>query len=284
MRAKATVHGAISIVNAIATGRGATLGTDRRVTAVAEASPGSGITVRTEKGVRSSRLIDRTVQRIIPKKTLERNRVCIGLESDVPTGYGLKTSSAISSAVALACARLFDIKTDERRILLAGVSASVETGVSVTGAYDDVCACCYGGFNVTDNRKRRLVVHRDCPGNMTAVIFIPSVKKRGNIRRLKTLGTVFGTAWDLAKDSDYWGAMTLNGLATAAALKSDPGIVTGLLEAGAVGASVSGNGPAIAAVTRQGNLSGVKGVFSGMDGRTLVARINNRRADVRGPM
>ena len=27
--------------------------------------------------------------------------------------------------------------------------------VSITGAYDDACSCYYGGFNVTDNAKKK---------------------------------------------------------------------------------------------------------------------------------
>lgn len=280
MKAKATVHGAISVVNAVATGRGATLGTEQQVAAIAEASPGRGVTLQTENGNVSSRLISKTVEKVLSKKILGKNRISIRLESDIPTGYGLKSSSAISSAVALACARLFKPKIDDQKVLLAGVYASIDTKVSMTGAYDDACACYFGGFNVTDNYKKRLVLHQNGPRNMVAVIFIPKSRKRGNAKKLKTLDMVFKKAWNLAKNTDYWNAMVLNGLATSAILDSDPRIITDLLEKGAVAASVSGNGPAIAAVARQENLSGVKKVFSEREGQTVVARINNKKAEV----
>lgn len=280
MKAKATVHGAISIVNAIATGRGATLGTEQRVTATAEAFPGRGVTLQTEKGGIGSRLVNKTVEKVLSKKILEKNRISIRLESDIPTGYGLKSSSAISSAVALACARLFKTRIDDQRILLAGADASIETKISMTGAYDDACACYFGGFNVTDNYKKRLVLHQNGPRNMVAVIFIPKSRKRGNAKKLKTLDMVFKKAWNLAKNTEYWNAMVLNGLATSAILDSDPKIITDLLEKGAVGASVSGNGPAIAAVTRQEDLSGVKKIFSEREGQTVVTGINNKKAEV----
>lgn len=281
MRAEATVHGAVSIVNAIATGKGATLGTEQYVTAVAEASPGRGVVLQTEKGQISSRLVSRTVGKILSKRTLEKNRITVRLESDIPTGYGLKSSSAISSATALACARLFKVRADDQRILLAGVDASIESKVSITGAYDDACACYFGGFNVTDNHRKRLVRHENGPRNMAAVIFIPRARRRGNVRKLKTLDRVFERAWSLARDADYWNAMVINGLATSAILNSDPRIITDLLEAGALGASVSGNGPAIAAVARRENLSGVKKVFAGIEGRTIVTKINNKKAQSR---
>jgi len=278
MKAKATVHGAVSIVNAIATGRGATLGTEQQVTATAEASPGRGITLESDGRSTSSRLISRTVKRVMPKKTLEKSRIAIRLESDIPAGYGLKSSSAISSAVALACARLLDSRIDDRRVLQAGVNASMEAGVSMTGAYDDACACYYGGFNVTDNRRKRLIRHERGPRNMAAVIFIPRGQRRGNPKRLRALETVFEKAWGLARDGDYWDAMTLNGLAASAALGTDPRIITDLLEGGAVAASVSGNGPAIAAVARGRDLARIRKVFSHGEGRTVVTGISNKKA------
>ncbi|KEQ55709.1 shikimate kinase protein, partial [Marine Group I thaumarchaeote SCGC AAA799-N04] len=47
-KAKATVHGAVSIVNAIANQKGATLGIDLKVEATVETSPGKGIVIQSE--------------------------------------------------------------------------------------------------------------------------------------------------------------------------------------------------------------------------------------------
>ena len=38
---------------------------------------------------------------MIPKKILENTRLDLDFRSNIPTGYGLKSSSAISTAVAL---------------------------------------------------------------------------------------------------------------------------------------------------------------------------------------
>ena len=132
-KAKATVQGAISLVNAIANKKGATLGIDLKVVAEIETSPGKGITIKSKNKSLSSRLINKTVEKIVPKKDLEQNKIVITLESEIPTGYGLKSSSAISSAVALVCAKVFKPKLTDQQILLAGVDASIETKVSITG-------------------------------------------------------------------------------------------------------------------------------------------------------
>ncbi len=279
-KVKATVHGAISIVNAIATGKGATLGISPKVEVIMESMPGSGISIKSDSHSLSSRLITRTIEKIVSKKQLSQTKLNLLLNSEIPTGYGLKSSSAISSAVALAATKLFEQKIDDSKILLAGVNASIETKVSVTGAYDDACACYYGGFVVTDNYKRKIISSKKAPTNFKVVIFIPKSRKRGNIKKLKTLNPVFERAWSFAKNSDYWNAMILNGFATSSILNSDPKLITQLIEKGAISASISGNGPSIAAVTKQSNISRIKKVFSSLEGRVTVAQINNKRAEV----
>jgi len=74
--------------------------------------------------------------------------------------------------------------------------------------------------------------------------------------------------------------MIINGLATASILSSNPDMVTGLIERGALGASVSGNGPAIAAITKKENESNIKKAFSSLEGKIIVSKISNKKAEV----
>lgn len=278
-RARATVHGAVSIVNAITTKKGATLGIGLKVEVIAETRPGHGMSIVSENKSLSSRLIAKTVEKVVPKKALDRTRIELHLDSQIPTGYGLKSSSAISSAVALACARIFRPRMTDRQILLAGVGASIESKVSITGAYDDACSCYYGGFNVTDNAQKKRVRHGRGPAGLSAVIFIPRNRKRGNLKGLRTLSPAFRAAWDLARRGDYWDAMTINGLATASVLSSHPGVMTDLLERGALAASVSGNGPSIAAIARRRDVNAVRKAFSSLEGRVMVSQVSNKKAE-----
>ena len=279
-KAKATIHGAVSIVSAIANKKGSTLGISLKVEAIVETSEGKGIIIQSENKNLSSRLINKTIEKTISKKDLEKNKITITLTSEIPTGYGLKSSSAISSAVALACAKIFKPKLTDQQILLAGVDASIESKVSITGAYDDACSCYYGGFNVTDNGKRSRIHFEKAPSNLIAVIFIPKNRKRGNLKKLKILSSIFSNAWELAKQRKYWEAMTMNGLATSAILNSDPKIIVDLIEKGALGASVSGNGPSIAAIVKKENETNVKKIFSALEGNIIVSKVNNKKAEV----
>lgn len=276
----ASMHGAVSIVNAIATGKGATLGISLGIETTIETEPGRGIIFENRESTLSSRLIRNVVETSVPKFELEKNKIIISVKSEIPSGYGLKSSSAISSVISLACAKLFKPKATDLEILKDGVHASIQSKVSITGAFDDACACYFGGFVVTDNTNIKIIKSEKASEDLSAVIFIPKSRRRGNIKKLKILNSVFSQAWDLAAKSDYWNAMILNGLATSSILDSDPKIITDLLDSGALGASVSGNGPSIAAIVKNDKISNVKKVFSSLEGMTIVSPINNKKAEV----
>ena len=109
-KVKATVHGAISLVNAIAIQKVATLGIELKVEVIIETNPGKGINIQSENKNLSSRLINKTIEKIVSKKELDENKIEVNLNSEIPTGYGLKSSSAISTAIALACSKIFKPK------------------------------------------------------------------------------------------------------------------------------------------------------------------------------
>ena len=279
-KVRAIMHGAVSIVNAIATGKGATLGISLQVEAIIEATAGTGIYYENKESSRSARLIRSVIEKAVPKNDLQNSKLIISLKSGIPSGYGLKSSSAISSVVSLACAKLFKPQINDLEVLRHGVEASIESRVSITGAFDDACACYFGGFVVTDNYNQKIVKSEKASEDLSAVIFILRSRKRGNIKKLKVLDGIFAQAWTIANNSDYWNAMLLNGLATSTILHSDPRILTTVVEAGALAASVSGNGPSIAAIAKKENVSSVRRAFSSLNGTTMVSPINNQKAEV----
>lgn len=270
MRTRAEVFGAISLVNAIATGRGATMGVALKTTCTLDVTQGTGITVRSGMRSLSSRLVEATVRHVVAKRDLAKYALRVHLESDVPSGYGLKSSSAISLAVAMCCSHALHPGMSDRALLLASAESSIAARVSITGAYDDACACYYGGINVTDNSARRLVRREEAPDGLSVAILIPRSRRRGDPAGLRALRAPMRDAWDLARDhADYWNAMTLNGLAAAPVLGPDPAEIASLIEAGALGASVSGNGPAVAAVARPEDMAAVRRRLSSIGGRVI---------------
>ena len=277
---KSVVHGAVSLVNAIATGSGAAVGIDTFVKTTLEVKEGTGIYITSDNKTISSRLINKVIQNSVTKKQLEKIRLELDFQSNIPTGYGLKSSSAISTAVSMACSKAFQRKFTDKKILKIGVESSIQTKVSLTGAYDDACACYYGGFNVTNNYKRSLVLRRPAPNNLQAIIFLPKSRKRGNLKKLKNFKPAFEKAWELAKNGDYWNASILNGIATSSILNSNPELIFKLIEKGAIGATISGNGPSIMAITKKGHNSNIKKEFSSLEGNIIISNVNNKKAEV----
>ena len=274
------VHGAVSLVNAISTGNGATLGIDTFVKTRLETKDGTGIYITSDNKTISSRLINKVIENIVPKRQLEKTRLELDFKSNIPTGYGLKSSSAISTAVSMACSKAFKKDMNDKKILKVGVESSIQTKVSITGAFDDACACYYGGFNVTNNYKRDLIFRHPAPKNLETIIFLPKSRKRGNLKKLKNFKDAFEKAWEFSRKSDYWNAAILNGIATSSILNSNPELILKLVKKGAVGATISGNGPSIVAIVKRGHGSNIKKEFSSLEGNVLVSSINNKKAEV----
>ena len=108
----AIVNGAVSLVNAIAARKGATLGVKLVTEAIVKKSEGNGIIVNTPKNSPGDKLVAMTVEKSISKAQLRSHKITVSLKTQIPAGYGLKSSSAISTAVALACAKLFSKKIE----------------------------------------------------------------------------------------------------------------------------------------------------------------------------
>ena len=274
------MHGAISIVNAVATGKGSALGISLKV--IAEVELGKGRGVRFLTGKHGYRLVNNIIHNTMPKEIIESNLITIRIYSEIPIGYGLKSSSAVSNAVALACNRLAkqdDI--DDYEILEAAVRSSLDAKVSLTGAYDDATACYFGGFTVTDNYSRRLIRSEKAPENLTIAILLPRNRIRGDIRKLSNLSDIFIEAFRLAEAGQYWKAMKLNGVLASAALSSRYAPVMAALENGALSASISGNGPSIAALAYDDEIEQIRLALSKFEGQIIVSKVNNQKADVK---
>lgn len=279
-KARAIVHGAISIVNAIATGKGSALGISLKVTAEVELQKGHGLRFIT--GRNGDRLIKNIIQKTIPKQIIETNMMSIRVDSEIPTGYGLKSSSAVSNAVALACSQIErEEDINDYAILEVAARSSLEAKVSLTGAYDDASACYFGGFTVTDNYSRRLIRKERAPENLYAIILLPNNTSRGDVRKLRNLSDIYIDAFRFAESGRYWKAMKLNGVLASAALSYSYMPVMAAMEHGALSASISGNGPSIAAVGYEDAVERIVDALSKFEGKIIVSKVNNEKANVK---
>ena len=72
---QSSIHSAISIVNAIATGKGATLGISKKIDIIIKEMPGKGIVIESDGKTVSSRLINEVIKQIIPVNELAKTKL-----------------------------------------------------------------------------------------------------------------------------------------------------------------------------------------------------------------
>lgn len=248
---KVTVHGAVSILNAIPTGVGGALGVDLWTEAEVRLIDEPGrIRVSIPEG-EDPRLAVESAKAVLEHAGKADLGLLIKTRSNIPIGKGLKSSSAASDAITLAVAKLLDLHVSDEVVVELAVKASIKAGVTITGAYDDAYTCFFGGVNVTDNRARKVLWRMYSPRDLEILILVPEEKiytSSVSLESLEKVKEVCLKAVDLALRGRIWDAMTVNGLAVAAALNLDMKPILRALRAGAYAAGVSGTGPAVAAV------------------------------------
>src|SRR2546427_2253482 len=200
--------------------------------------------------------------------------------SNIPTAVGLKSSSAAANAVALATASALDREPEDDVLVEIGVEASLECGVSLTGAYDDSFASWHGGAVLTDNYRRRGKKVLTVQEGIKIIILVPPRQTlTGSLDRSRfaPIKRISELAYDEASNGHVWDALTLNGLALSAVLGEDPRPALSAIEAGALGAGLSGKGPAVVAVAEEKCSKKVREAFEKFDGRIIETEPNYSR-------
>jgi len=133
------------------------------------------------------------------------------------------------------------------------VDCARRAGVTVTGSFDDACGCQLGGLVMTDNRKDEILLRQNVP-DLDVLIYCPEkkIRKKGlPLEKLHALANKMENVISLMPQ-DPWNAMTCNGRMISSASNVDNSMAEAALEAGALGAGMSGSGPAVAMVFRKG--------------------------------
>ncbi len=283
---QALAHGAISILNAFATGKGGAMSIDLWTRAkVNLRKGGDGIQGYVSSDPReSSALVVKVVE-----KTLEyydyRQKVSgeIVTSSNIPIAVGLKSSSAAANAAALATASALGQAPDDDAIIDINVASSIECGVSLTGAFDDSYVSYHGGAVIADNLGRKVEKTLQVPKDIRVLILVPSRQTYTgslDVGRFAGIRTIVETAYREASNGHIWEALTINGLAYSSVLGENQAPVFAALEAGAVGAGLTGKGPAIAAIVTLDSLENVKRALSHFDARLIDVAPNMEKAAV----
>ncbi|AWB26654.1 shikimate kinase [Halococcoides cellulosivorans] len=281
MQGAAAAPAAGTVLNALATGTGSAFAIDVETTARVTLDDSGSITGAITDGDGDTALIERCVERVVDRFG-DGQGGHVETESSVPTAAGLKSSSAAANATVLATLDALDAgdacsRTAATRI---GVEAARDAGVTVTGAFDDAAASMLGGLVVTDNDEDDLLV-RDRV-HWDVLVWTPPATAHSadaDVERCRQIAPMADHVADLALSGEYGTAMTVNGLAYAAALGFDPDPMVEAM-ADARGVSLSGTGPSVVAVGNREHLEAVADRWDHREGRTWFTTTRTRGARV----
>ncbi len=282
--AEAVSHGAVTIVNAMATGRGAALGirlwTRAKVTLTNQAGSFTGRNLTDPE--EDTQLIETTARRVFQRFRVDgKLGAVVETRSNIPVAVGLKSSSAASNAVALASLKVLGKRASDIQTVKLGVEASLRARVTLTGAFDDACACYFGGLIVTDNRHRRILKRFKPKGRLKVLIHVPNLKKytsHVDPTPLKKIKSFVNVAHREALRGNYWNSLTLNGLLYSKAFGYDATPVGEALNAGAAAAGLSGKGPAMVAIVPDSYVADVLSAWTAHSGRIIQTSFNFQKA------
>jgi shikimate kinase len=285
-KAEALSHGAATIVNAIALGKGAAFGVGLWTKAEVRLTDEPAIIKGeiTSDPTESTALIEKTVARFFQHFGVEKRfGAKVKTWSNIPIARGLKSSSVAANAVALATVAALGETLDDLTVVNLGVEAAFDAKVTVTGAFDDACASYFGGVVVTDNLKRKVVERFTLPEGLTVLFHVPSSKAytgHSDVNRLRTVKPLVKIAYKEALKGNFWAALTLNGLIYSFALGYDASVALDALTAGALAAGLCGKGPAVTAVVSGEKIDSVKAALQCHEGEVLHACLNHEKAKV----
>lgn len=274
--------GSATIINAIATGFGSAFGIGLDIKCEAKTSSDS-IKCSNDVGA-DSFLMELCAERVFNHYGIDKNDFGIDIKtkSNLPMASGLSSSSASSNAVVKATSLVvceeFDLKPlDDLEIINIAIDASIDAGVTITGSFDDATASYFGGVVVTDNRNRKFII-KEKMDNYSILVYMPNFYSKSgdsNPERMKLLSPLVETAFEFAKQKEYFKALTLNGLIYSATLGFDATIAIDALEAGAIASGLSGTGSSFVAVVDDDSIDDVADSWSKYSGEVITTNVDN---------
>ena len=278
MKKIARSPGSATVVNAIATGCGSAFGINLDI--IAEAKLSSKIKCKPDLNVDTS-LMEKSVKKVLNHYDIDTG-VQIKTKSTLPLASGLSSSSALSNAVvasthALLCENFELHPLNDYEIINLAIDASLEAGVTITGAFDDATASYFGGITVTDNVKREIIIKEKMEKQKVLIYLenIDSMTANSDVNRMKLLSPLVKIAFEKACAKQYYTALNLNGILYSASLGFDVNIAIDALNAGAIASGLSGTGSAFVAIVDDNSIDDVKSAWSSYSGEVIETDVNN---------
>ena len=274
--------GSATIINAIATGFGSAFGIGLNIKCRAK-SIDSTIKCFNDVGA-STDLMDLGVKKVFDKYGISEDDFGLEIktESTLPMASGLSSSSASSNAIVAVSSKIISEEfylapLNDLEIINLAIDASIEAGVTITGSFDDATASYFGGVVVTDNKNREFII-KEKMGDYKILVYMPNfIAKSGDsdVNRMRVLAPLVETAFDFAKNKNYFKALNLNGLIYASTLGFDSAIAIDALQSGAIASGLSGTGSSFVAVCEDNTIDDVKDAWSNLEGRVIETKVDN---------
>lgn len=274
--------GSATIINAIATGFGSAFGIGLDIVCEAKATDNS-VSCSNDVGADNA-LMEICVDKVFSHYDIDKDDFGISLKtkSTLPMASGLSSSSASSNAIVKVTSSIiceeFGLKPlDDLEIINMAIDASLDAGVTITGSFDDATASYFGGVVVTDNRNREFII-KERMDEYPILIYMPNFYSKSgdsNPDRMKLLAPLVETAFDFAKQKDYFKALNLNGLIYSATLGFDSTIAIDALQAGAIASGLSGTGSSFVAIADDSSVDDVAEAWSGYEGQVIKTNVDN---------
>ena len=289
--------GSATIINAISTGFGSAFGIGLTIEAEAKFSS-KGVHCSSDLGA-DPHLMNLCVEKVLDHYKIGSAKdfddlipsldfgngegIEVKTKSNLPLGSGLSSSSALSNAVVMATAALVASEfclepLTDIEIINCGIDASLEAGVTITGAFDDASASFFGGLTVTDNANRE-ILHQERMPDYDVLVFMPdkeSLSGSSDVDRMKLVAPFVRMAFNKVIDGDYLEALTLNGLLYGNVLGFDNNIALDALQAGALASGLSGTGSSFVAIVDDSSVDSVKEAWNSYEGRVIETEVDNR--------
>ncbi len=273
MTGRARSGAAISVLNALFDGVGAALGIDLAVEAEVDRDDGAGAHDAIRPASSATPLVRATLDRARAEYAPGRaGPVRLTIRSEVPAAVGLKSSSAVGTAVALAYARAVGERPEPAAVARLAAETARAVGQSATGAFDDALASLLPGLWMADTRHATVLLHRPGPSG-ELLLWIPPGTHRPSPTILPRLeGRGDPSARARLEADDLEGAMEANSEALERALGLPSVGREELRGGGARAVAVSGLGPAVAVLAPAPQLPELRAILSKRPGRLLVSR------------
>ena len=279
---KVRCPGSATIINAIATGFGSAFGIGLDIKCQAKIID-SGIKCFNDVGA-STDLMDLCASKVFERYDIDKEDFGLEIktESTLPMASGLSSSSASSNAIVAVSSKIISNEFNlnplsDLEIINLAIDASIEAGVTITGSFDDATASYFGGVVVTDNKNRQFII-KEKMDDYEILVYMPNYHAKSgdsDVGRMKVLAPLVETAFDFAKDKEYFKALNLNGLIYASTLGFDSSIAIDAIQAGAFASGLSGTGSSFVAVCDENSIDDIKDVWSHLEGRVIETNVDN---------